>query len=98
MNSSAWTGNSVIFIVWDESDFTGAGFQGFGDDSGCCDAPAGQGGGRVVMLTISHSDHSARSSSVAYNQDHSCAYTKTASRTNADARINPEYSFRLTAQ
>ena len=29
--------------------------------------PAGQGGGRVVMLTISHSDHSARSSSVAYN-------------------------------
>src|SRR5246127_5076308 len=67
MNSSAWTGNSVIFITWDESDFTGSGFQGFGDDSGCCDAPAGQGGGRVVMLTISHSDHSARTSTVAYN-------------------------------
>jgi phosphatidylinositol-3-phosphatase len=67
MNSSAWTGNSVIFITWDESDFTGSGFQGFGDDSGCCDAPTGQGGGRVVMITISHSDHSARTSSVAYN-------------------------------
>jgi hypothetical protein len=67
MNSSAWTGNSVIFIVWDESDFTGDGFQGFGDDSGCCDAPSGQGGGHVVMITISHSDHSARTSGVAYN-------------------------------
>jgi phospholipase C len=67
MNSSAWTGNSVIFITWDESDFTGSGFQGFGDYSGCCDAPTGQGGGRVVMITISHSDHSARTSSVAYN-------------------------------
>src|SRR6266699_3666644 len=67
MNSSAWTGNSVIFISWDESDFTGSGFQGFGDDSGCCDSPAGQGGGHVVTLTISHSDHSARTSNVAYN-------------------------------
>ena len=38
MNSRAWTGNSVIFIAWDESDFTGGGFQGFGDDSGCCDS------------------------------------------------------------
>jgi len=27
MNSSAWTGNSVIFIVWDESDFTGTGLD-----------------------------------------------------------------------
>ena len=67
MNSSAWTGNSVIFITWDESDFTGSGFQGFGDDSGCCDATTGQGGGHVVMLTISHSDHAARISNVAYN-------------------------------
>jgi phosphatidylinositol-3-phosphatase len=67
MNSTAWNGNSVIFITWDESDFTGSGFQGFGDDSGCCDAPAGQGGGRTVMLTISHSDHSARTSNAAYN-------------------------------
>ena len=27
--SKAWTGNSVIFIVWDESDFTGTGPEGF---------------------------------------------------------------------
>ena len=47
--------------------FTGSGFQGFGDDSGCCDSVPGQGGGHVVTLTISHSDHSARTSSVAYN-------------------------------
>jgi hypothetical protein len=67
MNSRAWTGNSVIFITWDESDFTGNGFQGFGDDSGCCDSVPGQGGGHVVTLTISHSDHSARTSNVAYN-------------------------------
>jgi phosphatidylinositol-3-phosphatase len=59
MNSRAWTGNSVIFITWDESDFP------FVDVSGCCDAVPG--GGHVVTLTISHSDHSARTSSVAYN-------------------------------
>ena len=59
MNSHAWTGNSVIFITWDESDFP------FGDVSGCCDANPG--GGHVIMLTISHSDHSARTSDVAYN-------------------------------
>ncbi len=67
MNSSAWTGNSVIFVVWDEADFTGSGFQGFGDDRGCCDSVAGQGGGQVVMITISHSDHAPRTSNVAYN-------------------------------
>ncbi|HEU5370054.1 MAG TPA: alkaline phosphatase family protein [Ktedonobacterales bacterium] len=67
MNSPAWTGNSVIFITWDESDFTGSGFQGFGDDSGCCDAVPGNGGGRVVTLVISHSDHAPRTSGVAYN-------------------------------
>jgi phosphatidylinositol-3-phosphatase len=61
MNSRAWTGNSVIFITWDESDFP------FSDTSGCCDAVPGAGGGHVVTLTISHSDHSARTSSVAYN-------------------------------
>jgi phosphatidylinositol-3-phosphatase len=59
MNSQAWTGNSIIFITWDESDFP------FSDVSGCCDAVPG--GGHVVMLTISHSDHSARTSAVAYN-------------------------------
>jgi phosphatidylinositol-3-phosphatase len=61
MSSRAWTGNSVIFITWDESDFP------FVDVSGCCDAVPGAGGGHVVMLTISHSDHTARSSNVAYN-------------------------------
>jgi phosphatidylinositol-3-phosphatase len=61
MNSRAWTGNSVIFITWDESDFP------FSDVSGCCDAVPGAGGGHVVTLTISHSDHSARTSSAAYN-------------------------------
>ena len=61
MNSSAWTGNSVIFITWDEADFTGSGFQGFGDDRGCCDSVAGQ-GGLVVTITIS-----PRTSNVAYN-------------------------------
>jgi hypothetical protein len=67
MNSQAWTGNSVIFIAWDESDFTSSGFNGFGDDSGCCDSVPGQGGGHGVTIAISHSDHSPRNSSVAYN-------------------------------
>jgi len=59
MASPAWNGNSVIFVTWDESDFP------FADVSGCCDAVPG--GGHVVTLAISHSDHSARTSSVAYN-------------------------------
>jgi len=64
-SSSAWTGNSLIVITWDESDFTGSGPFGFGDTSGCCDANPG--GGHVVTLTISHSDHSPRTSNLAYN-------------------------------
>ena len=59
MSSSAWTGNSVIFITWDETEFP------FGDVSGCCDAVPG--GGHVVTLVISHSNHSAVTSGVAYN-------------------------------
>ena len=59
MSSSAFNGNSVIIITWDESDFP------FSDTSGCCDANPG--GGHVVTLTISHSDHSSRTSNVAYN-------------------------------
>jgi len=58
-SSSAWTGNSAIFITWDETDFP------FVDVSGCCDAVPG--GGHVVTIVISHSDHAARTSSVAYN-------------------------------
>jgi phosphatidylinositol-3-phosphatase len=57
--SSAWTGNSVIFITWDETEFP------FNDTSGCCDANPG--GGHVVMLVISHSNHSPVSSSAASN-------------------------------
>jgi phosphatidylinositol-3-phosphatase len=67
LNSKAWRGNSVIFITWDEADFTGSGFQGFGDDSGCCDSVAGQGGGHVVTLVISKSIRRARTSDDAAN-------------------------------
>jgi phospholipase C len=66
MTSSAWTRNSVIFIAWDESDFTNSPTNfGFGDTSGCCDANPG--GGHVVTLVISHSDDDGRTSNVAYN-------------------------------
>jgi hypothetical protein len=68
LSSKAWRrDNSVIFITWDEADFTGGGFQGFGDDSGCCDSVAGQGGGHVVMLVISKSVRRARTSDDAAN-------------------------------
>ena len=69
MASPAWNGHSVIFVTWDESDFTGSGPFGFGDTRGCCDAgtPAGGGGGHVLTLVISHSNHSAGTSDVAYN-------------------------------
>src|SRR5207245_8969428 len=64
----AWNGNSVIFIQWDESDFTGSSSDfGFGDTSGCCDSIAGHGGGHVVSIVISHSNHVAVTSNVAYN-------------------------------
>src|SRR5467141_312368 len=65
VNSKAWRGNSVIFITWDESDFTGTGPFGFGDTSGCCDAVLG--GGHVVTLVISKSGHRARTSDDAAN-------------------------------
>jgi len=67
MASPAWNGNSVIFIQWDEADFTNSGFNGFGDDTGCCDSVTGQGGGHVVSLVITHSNHSAVTSGIAYN-------------------------------
>lgn len=58
-SSSSWTGNSVIFVTWDESEYP------FGDVNGCCTAIPG--GGHVVTIAISHSDHQPRSSDVAYN-------------------------------
>jgi hypothetical protein len=64
-SSPSWNGNSVIFVTWDESDFTGSGPFGFGDTSGCCDANPG--GGHVATIVISHSDHRARTSDVPYN-------------------------------
>ena len=66
-SSPAWNGNSLIVITWDESDFTGSGPSGFGDTSGCCDAVLPFGGGHVLTLVISHSDHAARTSNVPYN-------------------------------
>ncbi len=66
-SSRAWKGNSVIFIMWDESEFTNSGFGGFGDDLGCCDSVQGQGGGHVVSLVISRSSDEHQTSDVAYN-------------------------------
>jgi hypothetical protein len=65
MTSKAWAGNSAIFIMWDESDFTGTGPDGFGDTSGCCDANPG--GGHVVSLVISNRLNFGRSSNRAFN-------------------------------
>jgi len=65
MSSKAWTGNSVILITWDESDYTGTGPDGFGDTSGCCNANPG--GGHVVTLVISSVLRFARSSDDPYN-------------------------------
>jgi phosphatidylinositol-3-phosphatase len=66
MASRAWKDNSVILIAWDESDFTGTGFNGFGDDRGCCNSVAGQGGGHVLTLVITR-EGGARSSFTPYN-------------------------------
>ena len=68
MSSTAWNGNSVIFIQWDESDFTGSPTDfGFGDTRGCCDSIPNHGGGHVVSIVISHSNHTPATSDVAYN-------------------------------
>jgi len=66
MASRVWKDNSVILITWDESDFTGTGFNGFGDDRGCCNSVAGQGGGHVLTLVITR-EGGARSSFTPYN-------------------------------
>jgi len=65
MSSKAWTGNSTIFVTWDESDFTNSGPFGFGDTSGCCDANPG--GGHVVTLVINRHQDDPRTSDTAYN-------------------------------
>jgi phosphatidylinositol-3-phosphatase len=39
MDSRAWTGNSVIFVTWDEGGFADAPPFGPTDNSGCCDSP-----------------------------------------------------------
>jgi hypothetical protein len=62
MNSSAWSsaaGPSVIFITWDESEGTSE------DNVGCCGVESG--GGHVVLIAISKTVPSARTSTVAYN-------------------------------
>jgi hypothetical protein len=60
-SSRAWDDHSAIFVVWDESDFTGTGPVGFGDTSGCCDANPG--GGHVLGLVITSGDDSGHSGS-----------------------------------
>jgi phosphatidylinositol-3-phosphatase len=65
MTSKAWTGDSVIFITWDESDFTNNGPFGFGDTSGCCDANPG--GGHVLTLVIANALRFTRSSDDPFN-------------------------------
>ena len=39
MNSPAWTGNSAIFITWDEGGFDNLAPFEPKDDTGCCDSP-----------------------------------------------------------
>jgi len=65
MASKAWGPNSVIFVTWDESDFTGTGPAGFGDTRGCCNANPG--GGHVLTLAITTSPHQPRASMIPYN-------------------------------
>ena len=39
MNSRAWTGNSAIFIMWDEGGYSDNSPYGPEDNTGCCDSP-----------------------------------------------------------
>jgi hypothetical protein len=57
LRSAAWSGNSVIFLTWDESEAS--------DSGGCCDAE--QGGGHILTLVISHRAQASRTSSVPSN-------------------------------
>ena len=66
MSSEAWGPNSVIFITWDESDFTGSPTDfGFGDTRGCC--TANPGGGHVLTLVIRGNQHEPDASFTPYN-------------------------------
>jgi hypothetical protein len=66
MSSSAWGPNSVIFVTWDESDFTGSPTDfGFGDTRGCCDANPG--GGHVLTLVITGANNQPKASFTPYN-------------------------------
>jgi phospholipase C len=66
MSSKAWGPNSVIFVTWDESDFTGSPTDfGFGDTRGCCTASPG--GGHVLTIAITSSPHQPRASFTPFN-------------------------------
>ena len=39
MHSKAWTGNSTIFVTWDEGGYEDTSPYGPEDNSGCCDSP-----------------------------------------------------------
>ena len=39
MSSHAWTGNSAIFVTWDEGSYYNVSPYGPKDNSGCCDSP-----------------------------------------------------------
>jgi len=65
-SSKAWSGDSAIFITWDESDFTGSPNNfGFGDTRGCCDANPG--GGHVLTLVITRNATGPAASYQLYN-------------------------------
>jgi phospholipase C len=79
-SSRAWTGNSAIFIAWDENDYTGNQADGgWLNANGCCDSPvvpAGTsffpaggtyGGGQVPLIVIGTHSRLAYMSNVAYN-------------------------------
>ena len=66
MASKAWSGDSAIFITWDESDFTGSPDNfGFGDTRGCCDADPG--GGHVLTIVINRNSNGPSASFQLYN-------------------------------
>lgn len=65
-SSPAWTGNSAIFITWDEGSFANVAPYGPKDLSGCCDSPliptppatpATAGGGTLATSTLDGGGH-----------------------------------------